>query len=44
MIQLLAFVFGRIKQPRVIAEVIGGVFLGPTGALHHLSYSSLSPL
>ncbi|KAF5393116.1 hypothetical protein D9757_001091 [Collybiopsis confluens] len=30
MIQALAMVFGRIRQPRVIAEVIGGVFLGPT--------------
>ena len=28
--QLLSVIFGRIRQPRVIAEVIGGVFLGPT--------------
>ncbi len=30
MTQFLALVFGRIRQPRVIAEVIGGVILGPT--------------
>ncbi|KAG8742268.1 K(+)/H(+) antiporter [Ceratobasidium sp. 414] len=30
MTQLLATILGRIKQPRVIAEVIGGVILGPT--------------
>ncbi|KAJ4479038.1 Sodium/hydrogen exchanger family-domain-containing protein [Lentinula aciculospora] len=30
MTQLLATIFGRIRQPRVIAEIIGGVFLGPT--------------
>jgi Kef-type K+ transport system membrane component KefB len=36
MIQILAFVFGRIRQPRVIAEIIGGVILGPTfmGRIH----------
>lgn len=28
--QLLGLLLGRIKQPRVIAEVIGGVFLGPS--------------
>jgi hypothetical protein len=28
--QLLGVILGRIRQPRVIAEVIGGVFLGPT--------------
>lgn len=28
--QLLGLLLARIKQPRVIAEVIGGVFLGPT--------------
>ncbi|KAI0640791.1 Sodium/hydrogen exchanger family-domain-containing protein [Trametes meyenii] len=28
--QLLALVFGRMRQPRVIAEVIGGVILGPS--------------
>ena len=33
MIQLLAFPLGKIKQPRVIAEVIGGIILGPTGML-----------
>ncbi|KAE9407257.1 cation/H+ exchanger [Gymnopus androsaceus JB14] len=30
MVQALATIFGRMGQPRVIAEVIGGVFLGPT--------------
>ncbi|KAK0499554.1 Sodium/hydrogen exchanger family-domain-containing protein [Armillaria luteobubalina] len=30
MTQLLALIFSRIRQPRVIAEVIGGVLLGPT--------------
>ncbi|KAI0082517.1 hypothetical protein K474DRAFT_1633757 [Panus rudis PR-1116 ss-1] len=30
MTQLLALVLGRIRQPRVIAEVIGGVILGPS--------------
>ena len=28
--QLLSLLFSRIRQPRVIAEVIGGVLLGPT--------------
>jgi Kef-type K+ transport system membrane component KefB len=28
--QILSLLFGRIRQPRVIAEVIGGVLLGPT--------------
>jgi len=28
--QLLSLLFSRIRQPRVIAEVIGGVILGPT--------------
>ncbi|KAI0650432.1 Sodium/hydrogen exchanger family-domain-containing protein [Trametes meyenii] len=28
--QLLALVFGRMRQPRVIAEVVGGVILGPS--------------
>lgn len=28
--QLLSMVLGRLRQPRVIAEVIGGVLLGPT--------------
>src|SRR6267154_1209266 len=28
--QILSLLFGRIHQPRVIAEVIGGVLLGPT--------------
>lgn len=27
---MLSLLFGRIRQPRVIAEVIGGVLLGPT--------------
>ncbi|TFY76888.1 hypothetical protein EWM64_g7128, partial [Hericium alpestre] len=30
MAQFLAFFLGRIRQPRVIAEVIGGVLLGPS--------------
>ncbi|KAF5371309.1 hypothetical protein D9758_004193 [Tetrapyrgos nigripes] len=36
MTQLLALIFARIRQPRVIAEVIGGVLLGPTvlGRIH----------
>lgn len=28
--QMLSLLFGRMRQPRVIAEVIGGVILGPT--------------
>jgi Kef-type K+ transport system membrane component KefB len=28
--QLLSLILGRIRQPRVIAEVIGGVIFGPT--------------
>ena len=31
MTQLLAYPLGKIRQPRVIAEVIGGIVLGPTG-------------
>ncbi|KAH9949815.1 Sodium/hydrogen exchanger family-domain-containing protein [Amylocystis lapponica] len=30
MTQCLSLVLGRIKQPKVIAEVIGGILLGPT--------------
>ncbi|KAG8758510.1 K(+)/H(+) antiporter, partial [Ceratobasidium sp. 428] len=30
MTQLLALILGKIKQPRVIAEVIAGIILGPT--------------
>ena len=30
MTQFLALILGRIRQPRVIAEVIGGVLLGPS--------------
>ncbi|KAF5387678.1 hypothetical protein D9615_000754 [Tricholomella constricta] len=30
MTQFLSFFFSRMRQPRVIAEVIGGIFLGPT--------------
>ena len=33
MTELLAFPLGKIRQPRVIAEVIGGIILGPTGSL-----------
>ena len=31
MTQFLAYPLGKIRQPRVIAEVIGGIVLGPTG-------------
>lgn len=30
MTQLLSLFFSRIRQPRVIAEVVGGIILGPT--------------
>lgn len=30
MTQLLSSILGRIRQPRVISEVIGGIILGPT--------------
>ncbi|KAG8739813.1 K(+)/H(+) antiporter [Ceratobasidium sp. 428] len=30
MTQLLALFLGRIRQPKVIAEVLGGIILGPT--------------
>ncbi|KAK2465935.1 hypothetical protein APHAL10511_001576 [Amanita phalloides] len=30
MTQLLSFILGRLRQPRVVAEIIGGVLLGPT--------------
>ncbi|KAG6877933.1 hypothetical protein C0993_001979 [Termitomyces sp. T159_Od127] len=30
MTQVLALLFGRIRQPRVISEVIAGIFLGPS--------------
>ncbi|CCL99749.1 uncharacterized protein FIBRA_01771 [Fibroporia radiculosa] len=30
MTQVLSLVLGKIKQPKVIAEVIGGILLGPT--------------
>lgn len=30
-IQILAFPLGKIRQPRVISEVIAGIILGPTG-------------
>jgi hypothetical protein len=39
-IELLAFPLGKIKQPRVISEVIGGIILGPTKK----SLDSLSPV
>ncbi|KAF6749003.1 cation/H+ exchanger [Ephemerocybe angulata] len=37
--QILALGLGKIRQPRVIAEVIGGVLLGPTamGRIPHFS-------
>ncbi|KAF8638567.1 hypothetical protein AX17_002110 [Amanita inopinata Kibby_2008] len=34
MTQVLSLVLARIRQPRVIAEVIGGVILGPTAMGH----------
>ncbi|KAG9091874.1 K(+)/H(+) antiporter [Ceratobasidium sp. UAMH 11750] len=45
MTQLLATILGRIKQPRVIAEVIGGVILGPTvmGRIPNFSKSIFPP-
>lgn len=43
MTQLLAYPLGKIKQPRVIAEVIGGIILGPTGLLPFLFPDSLFP-
>ena len=33
MTQLLAYPLSKIRQPRVIAEVIAGIILGPTGML-----------
>ncbi|KAG6853435.1 hypothetical protein C0991_004435 [Blastosporella zonata] len=30
MTQFLSLIFSRIRQPRVISEVIGGIFLGPS--------------
>ncbi|KAF8553035.1 hypothetical protein OG21DRAFT_1498008 [Imleria badia] len=30
MAQLLGLILGRIRQPRVIAEILGGILLGPT--------------
>ncbi|QRW01954.1 Sodium/hydrogen exchanger family [Ceratobasidium sp. AG-Ba] len=45
MTQLLATILGKIKQPRVIAEVIGGVILGPTvmGRIPNFSKSIFPP-
>jgi len=45
MTQLLATILGKIKQPRVIAEVIGGVILGPTvlGRIPKFSHSIFPP-
>ncbi|KAI5120691.1 hypothetical protein M0805_006979 [Coniferiporia weirii] len=39
--QLLSLLLGRIRQPRVIAEVIGGVLLGPSvmGRIPHFTDS-----
>jgi Kef-type K+ transport system membrane component KefB len=41
MTQLLSLILGRIRQPRVIAEVIGGIILGPTimGRIPHFQQS-----
>ncbi len=33
--QILALGLSRIKQPKVIAEVIGGIVLGPTAMGEH---------
>lgn len=43
--QLLNLLFARIKQPRVIAEIIGGVLLGPTvfGRIPHFSTTIFPP-
>lgn len=30
MAQLLGYFLGKIKQPRVIAEILGGILLGNT--------------
>ncbi|KAG7097485.1 hypothetical protein E1B28_004827 [Marasmius oreades] len=37
--QILALILGRIRQPRVIAEVIGGILLGPSvmGRIPHFN-------
>ncbi|KAG9119572.1 K(+)/H(+) antiporter, partial [Ceratobasidium sp. 392] len=45
MTQFLAMILGKIKQPRVIAEVIGGVILGPTvmGRIPNFSKSIFPP-
>ncbi|KAF9651705.1 cation/H+ exchanger [Thelephora ganbajun] len=45
MTQLLAIPLGKIKQPRVIAEVIGGIILGPTvmGRIPHFSKTIFPP-
>ncbi|KAK7054009.1 K(+)/H(+) antiporter 1 [Favolaschia claudopus] len=40
MTQFLALLFRRIRQPRVIAEVIGGVLLGPSVLGHIPHFSS----
>ncbi|KAF8336425.1 uncharacterized protein EI90DRAFT_3152594 [Cantharellus anzutake] len=37
--QLLAYPLARLRQPKVIAEVIGGVVLGPTIYPEHHSHS-----
>ncbi|QRV92391.1 Sodium/hydrogen exchanger family [Ceratobasidium sp. AG-Ba] len=49
MTQLLSMFLGRIRQPKVIAEVLGGILLGPTafgripGFTHHLFPSQSLP-
>jgi Kef-type K+ transport system membrane component KefB len=40
MIQLLALILSRIRQPRVIAEVIGGILLGPSVMGHIPGFSN----
>ena len=45
MTQILALILGRIRQPRVIAEVIGGVILGPSimGRIPNFTNTIFSP-
>lgn len=41
MTQLLAYPLSKIRQPRVIAEVIAGIILGPTGMSPRLSLANV---
>jgi Kef-type K+ transport system membrane component KefB len=38
MAQLLGLILGKIKQPRVIAEIIGGILLGKSGSFVCLAF------